>query len=253
MTLNRRLLLQASAAAGLAGSMSGAFAQTKDGVSLKEGLNIVELFTSQGCSSCPPADAALLELTKDPSTIALTYPVEIWDYLGWKDTLAKPAFTKRQRSYADRVAKHQVYTPQAIINGKSHCVGSDNAAMTRLRKIGMVGTPSTARFTLVPEQDGWKAAFSAAPTKPYHLMLAIICARETVAIGRGENRGRTITYGNVVRDLRPLANLDEILITQSTLKASNCDSFALFAQSGTPDAPGDVLAAALYGPTGIRA
>ena len=88
---------------------------------------LLELFTSQGCSSCPPADKMLGEFAKDPSLIALSLPIDIWDYLGWKDTLALPGHTARQRAYAEVRGDRQVYTPQLVINGSMHVVGSDSA------------------------------------------------------------------------------------------------------------------------------
>src|SRR5215213_8380181 len=84
---------------------------------------VVELFTSQGCSSCPPADALLTDLAQRPDVVALTLPVDYWDYLGWKDTLASPAFTARQRAYAHGRSDRQVYTPQIIVNGSRPCMG----------------------------------------------------------------------------------------------------------------------------------
>src|ERR1043166_7464075 len=78
---------------------------------------VVELFTSQGCSSCPPADELIGQLAKDPSLVAMSLPIDYWDYLGWKDTLAKPAHTARQRAYAQVRGDRAVYTPQAVING----------------------------------------------------------------------------------------------------------------------------------------
>src|SRR6218665_1299388 len=86
---------------------------------------VIELFTSQGCSSCPPADALFVELARNPELIALTLPVTYWDYLGWKDTLGKASFAKRQKYYAKARGDGQVYTPQAVINGASHVLGSD--------------------------------------------------------------------------------------------------------------------------------
>ena len=92
-------------------------------------LAVVELFTSQGCSSCPPADAALRDLARRTDLIALTMPVDYWDYLGWRDTLAQPAFTARQRAYAATRGDRQVFTPQVVVNGKGACLGSDAAAL----------------------------------------------------------------------------------------------------------------------------
>src|SRR5947207_12444341 len=90
---------------------------------------VVELFTSQGCSSCPPADQIIGELAKDPSVIALSLPIDYWDYLGWKDTLADSRFSARQKAYSNMRGDRDVYTPQAIINGSIHVVGSDRAAI----------------------------------------------------------------------------------------------------------------------------
>src|SRR3954464_551880 len=92
---------------------------------------VVELFTSQGCSSCPPADRVLAELAREAEIIALSLPVDYWDYLGWKDTLASPAFSARQRAYSNARGDRQVFTPQMIVNGKICCVGSDRAQIGR--------------------------------------------------------------------------------------------------------------------------
>src|ERR1700753_3538712 len=90
---------------------------------------VVELFTSQGCSSCPPADKLIGELAKDPSIIALSMPIDYWDYLGWKDTLADSRFSARQKAYSHMRGDRDVYTPQAVINGEAHVIGSDRAGI----------------------------------------------------------------------------------------------------------------------------
>src|SRR5262249_30644442 len=90
---------------------------------------VIELFTRQGCSSCPPADQLLGELTGDPSLVAVSVPVDYWDYLGWKDTLADPHNTARQKAYAHARGDGQVYTPQVVVNGSLHALGSDKAAI----------------------------------------------------------------------------------------------------------------------------
>ena len=92
---------------------------------------LLELFTSQGCSSCPPADKLLGELADDPSLVAISLPIDYWDYLGWKDTLAIPAHSARQRAYARVRGDRQVYTPQIVVNGATHVLGSDRAAVER--------------------------------------------------------------------------------------------------------------------------
>src|SRR5438034_10875486 len=90
---------------------------------------VIELFTSQGCSSCPPADRLVGELARDPSIVAMSLPIDYWDYLGWKDTLSNPRHTARQRGYARIRGDREVYTPQAVINGAAHALGSDKAAI----------------------------------------------------------------------------------------------------------------------------
>ena len=86
---------------------------------------VLELFTSQGCSSCPPADKLAEELAKDPKLVVISYPVDYWDYLGWKDTLARHEFTDRQRAYGAKRGDNQVYTPQVVVSGGSHVIGSE--------------------------------------------------------------------------------------------------------------------------------
>src|SRR6202049_3681479 len=90
---------------------------------------VVELFPSQGCSSCPPADQIIGELAKDPSVIALSMPIDYWDYLGWKDTLADSRFSARQKAYSHMRGEREVYTPQVVVNGSAHVIGSDSAGI----------------------------------------------------------------------------------------------------------------------------
>src|SRR5512135_1957872 len=90
---------------------------------------VVELFTSQGCSSCPPADKIIGELSNDPSIIAMSMPIDYWDYLGWKDTLADARFSARQRAYSRMRGDREVYTPQVVVNGSAHVIGSDRAGI----------------------------------------------------------------------------------------------------------------------------
>src|SRR5207237_4317300 len=90
---------------------------------------VIELFTSQGCSSCPPADKLAGELARDPSLVVMSLPIDYWDYLGWKDTLALPGHTNRQRAYARTRGDREVYTPQVVVNGSVHVLGSDKSAI----------------------------------------------------------------------------------------------------------------------------
>src|SRR5712692_7021322 len=95
---------------------------------------VIELFTSQGCSSCPAADKLLGELARDPSIVAMSLPIDYWDYLGWKDTLAKPRHAVRQRAYAQLRGDREVYTPQVVINGVAHALGSDKTAIAAVSR-----------------------------------------------------------------------------------------------------------------------
>src|SRR5438876_88668 len=92
---------------------------------------VIELFTSQGCSSCPAADKLLGELSRDPSLVTMSLAVDYWDYLGWKDTLALHGHSDRQRAYAEVRGDREVYTPQVVVNGVAHALGSDRAAIEK--------------------------------------------------------------------------------------------------------------------------
>ena len=168
---------------------------------------ILELYTSQGCSSCPPADALLKTFADLDGVLALSFNVDIWDNLGWKDTLATPGYTQRQRAYARTRGDGQVYTPQTVINGMSHAVGSDRAGIEQ--EIKTTAAHSTKmRVSLGVAADGkdiqvempqWAIASAAAVDAT--LWLVKFTPRIEVAIKRGENAGRTIAYHNVVREL----------------------------------------------------
>jgi hypothetical protein len=175
------------AAAGLAVAIAGSLpASGQPGtVALAKVVQIgavVELFTSQGCSSCPRADKLFESYAKRNDVLALSFSVDYWDYLGWKDTLASPRFTQRQRAYAKTRGDGQIYTPQLIVNGLTHV----NGASHREIEGALNSTASQTTPAWVPMSMRLEAG---------HL---------EVAIGRGENAGRTVTYHNVVRDVMPI-------------------------------------------------
>lgn len=171
---------------------------------------VVELFTSQGCSSCPPADKLFVELARDPKLIVLTLPVDYWDYLGWKDTLAQPGFSSRQRHYAQTRGDNTVYTPQAVVNGGMHVVGSDRA------KIAMLSAKSSLSVAVSIEEGADSArihvAASAVPRDTGkdalkgNVFLVPVMRSSTVTIARGENRGKEIAYANVARGIHRLGD-----------------------------------------------
>jgi hypothetical protein len=166
---------------------------------------VVELFTSQGCSSCPPADALVHDLARQPGIIAITLPVDYWDYLGWKDTLASPLFSKRQRQYAKDRGDGQVYTPQTVVNGTSHHIGSDRGTIARA--LPAAALPVAITLSERPQAPA-EISLPAAPAaiRGGTVWLLPIARREQVVIMRGENRGKTISYTNVARDLIKLGD-----------------------------------------------
>jgi hypothetical protein len=193
------------AAAGLTfcfGAVIGQIAQAQD----ESPVTVLELFTSQGCSSCPPADALLGKMAKGDRVLALTMPVTYWDYLGWKDTLAAENFSKRQRAYAESRGDHEIYTPQLIVNGLAHVVGSrEEAISAAIASTGATIESGRVPIKLSSEDGDILVSAGAAPDKANFragtIWVALYTRSVNVDIGRGENLGRKVTYTNVVRQL----------------------------------------------------
>lgn len=170
---------------------------------------VLELFTSQGCSSCPAADALFQKFTQRDDLIALTFNVDYWDHLGWRDTLGSPENTARQVAYAKSRGDGRVYTPQVVVSGLRHAVGSReediNDAISRARKAlaeRRVGIALASEGdTLIISVDGRPAG--AKPAKGT-VWLAIYENAVSVAVQRGENNGRDLVYYNVVRSFSPV-------------------------------------------------
>jgi len=170
---------------------------------------VLELFTSQGCSSCPPADRLLKMYIDDKDIIALTLPVDYWDYLGWKDTFATAKNTARQRAYAQRRNDGAVYTPQIVVNGGDHVVGSNrldiDAAIARARA-GFAEAQVPLRFW----HERNALVIQAGTGKPGHkyqeatIWLAVMQKTVSVPVRGGENSGKTLNYHNVVREITPV-------------------------------------------------
>lgn len=209
---------------------------------------VVELFTSQGCSSCPPADALMVRLAQEVDFLPLTFATEIWDYLGWKDTLASPAFTLRHKAYAAAVANKRVYTPQAIVNGRAHCVGSDFRAISKLKR-STLATAEEAGLLIERHGEGWNVNARRSGSSPARLVLLPLRERQSVEIRRGENSGQTITYANVVREIIDLgavvAGSSGGRIERAVIERSKADAFAVLLQLGSMEAPGEILVARL--------
>jgi hypothetical protein len=160
---------------------------------------VVELFQSQGCSSCPPANANLIELSKRPDILALSFGVTYWDQLGWKDTFASPQYTARQWDYAHALHHSEVWTPQMIVNGRADVVGTDKAEIEALLPRADRGDSGPA-IAITPTA----VSIGAAPASggPADVWLVRYEPRIVeVPIRRGENEGRTLPHKNVVRAL----------------------------------------------------
>lgn len=170
---------------------------------------VLELFTSQGCSSCPPADALLARLGKNPDLVTLSYSVDYWNYLGWHDTLSSSANSERQRDYARGRGDGKVYTPQIVVDGLAHVNGSNEAAIEMaMRSAAKHLADVKVPVSMHAEGDTLVIGIGAAPEKSDKraatVWLAIAKKNATVAITRGENRGRTLSYHHPVKELTPV-------------------------------------------------
>jgi hypothetical protein len=162
---------------------------------------VVELFTSQGCSSCPPAEAYLGELAQHKDVLALAFHVDYWDDLGWKDPFSSRISTDRQYVYSKVLGRSSVYTPQVVIDGKDEFVGTDRRQIGRALAVARTGVRlgiSVEREDLVVELAALQKAV------PSAVLLVTYLRKATSSIGRGENAGRTLEEFNIVRGIRDL-------------------------------------------------
>jgi hypothetical protein len=193
----RSIVIPAVLGAVLTTGALPAFAQTKA---------VIELFTSQGCSSCPPADKLMAEYADRKDILALSFNVDYWDMLGWKDTLASPDNTARQRDYSLARGDGQVYTPQAVIDGRVHAIGSNRGDI----EAAIAANPNAlfGPLSMTSSSDAVTVTIGAAPggATPHATLWLVMYDRSvTVPITHGENSGKSVTYYNVVRKLRPIA------------------------------------------------
>lgn len=205
---------------------------------------VVELYTSQGCSSCPPADAQLAELIKNPAILGLSFPVTYWDYIGWKDTLASPINDARQVQYKDHLNTSYVYTPQMVIAGQDHFVGSSSAKLLDDLEL-FKGHAQKITLKWQFTETGIEVMLPPASANAVIWQMDIDQTKE-VAIGRGENTGRTITYHNVVRKIENLGTWDgtakSLKLSLENMVSEGRDSCALIIQE---NGYGPIIAALL--------
>ncbi len=201
----------------------------------QNGPVVVELFTSQGCSSCPPADAMLHDLAKRDDVIALALHVDYWDYIGWKDVFGRPENTLRQHAYAQAARATTVYTPQMIIGGIDHVVGSRpmqvmDSVQAQVRR----GNPVSV--SLARSGTSLQINALASVRGDYVVQLIRYTPEETVAIRRGENAGRTLSYANIVKSWDVIGRWD------------GRAALALAASAAGPDAVVVIVQQAGHGP-----
>jgi hypothetical protein len=215
---------------------------------------VIELFTSQGCSSCPEADKLLGEIAKDPSVIAVSLPIDYWDYLGWKDTLADPRFTARQKAYSKIRGDRQVYTPQVVVNGKLHALGSDRSSIERAiadstAKSGAMSVP--VKVSVAKGQISVAVPDAPSGSGAGEVWICSIAKSVPVAIGRGENRGKEITYHNVMRNWLKVGDWSGKAATWTVpienLSGEGVDGAIVYLQEGSRERPGVMLGASYSG------
>jgi hypothetical protein len=226
---------------GSAAMLSEADAQTR---------GVIELFTSQGCSSCPPADQLLGRFADDHAIVAMSLPIDYWDYLGWKDTLALPDNTARQRGYA-RARGDLVYTPQVVINGKVPVPGANEQAIAQ----ALTETRNDPSILVLPvdlKLSGNELAIripAGSTPSGAQIWLCGLTSSMPVTIERGENRGHTLTYHNVIRHRVKLGSWTgaalDLHVPTADFVDNTVDRVAVIVQAGTLDNPGPMLGAAI--------
>ena len=211
---------------------------------------VVELFTSQSCSSCPPADKVLGEIIKRGDVVALAFHVDYWNYLDWKDTFSDAAFTKRQYDYAASFGSTQVYTPQMIVNGKQSVkAGSPDGVFAAMDKMNKNAGPLPVAVSASID-SGHLSIAAGAGTGEANLVLVIFEAKESVDILRGENSGKTVEYRNAVTEVRTIGmwkggELKVELPAKEYMVKKGYGCAVLLQRQTANGTPGEIIGAAL--------
>lgn len=222
---------------GLAGAPLWAQSeQVSDPIAARNVPVVVELYTSQGCSSCPPADELLTRLAQKEDILALALHVDYWDYIGWKDEFASPAFTRRQKGYAHVAQRRMIYTPQMVIMGYEDVVGANAAAVMDVvshyrqtpQPIVLQAEASNGEVTITAT-----VAQDVPQDQPLLVHMATYQPMQTVSITRGELRGHTIDYANVVEELTVVGTWDGRGEFQATVPHQDTAKTAFFVQQGS--------------------
>lgn len=205
--------------------------------SVKTPKAVVEVFTSQGCHSCPPADKIVQKFSMDGDILAISVHVDYWDYLGWKDIFASKDNTSRQYGYAKSMGESQVYTPQAVINGRDHVVGSRESAIHQvIDKHDALSTGLSVPINANVDNNSIEISIDA-NSKIGEATLFVVSMKksESVKIKRGENTGKTIEYHNILSAMQPIGMLKpsglKIDYPIADQKAKGHDRYAFILQS----------------------
>ncbi len=213
---------------------------------------VVELFTSQGCSSCPPADKALEEFNRDEKILGLGLHVDYWDRLGWKDTFASAEHTERQWQYARALGERQVYTPQAVVNGRAHLVGSKKQAIVdQAKALSAGGEGMVTPIRLSMDGDIIKLSIPENALQHHATLYAVYFnPSEDVEVLGGENAGRTLTYTNIVGKTEMIGMVGrkglQLDFLATDMRHKGYDGCALLLQTNGPEGlPGPIIGASV--------
>ncbi|MDE1996504.1 MAG: thioredoxin family protein [Rhizobiaceae bacterium] len=199
---------------------------------------VVELFTSQGCASCPPADEALQKLINQGDVVALAYHVDYWNYLGWNDTLASKDNTARQYAYARMLGRSGVYTPQAIINGRDHMNGADLSAINvKLDDFQRSGKGLSVPVDAAMKGDELEIKIGAGQGKA-NVVVVYFDREQVVSPKAGENNGQQIAYVHAVSDVETVGMWDgkamNVVLPANVMDQAGRKGLAVLLQSSTP-------------------
>ncbi|WFS00503.1 DUF1223 domain-containing protein [Rhizobium tumorigenes] len=234
--MSHRFLISLLAGVALAGA-----AHAQDLGKLK---GVVELFTSQGCASCPPADAALKQLIEQGNVVALAYHVDYWNYLGWNDTMSSKDNTARQYAYARTLGRSSVYTPQAVLNGRDHLNGADLGAINvKLDDLSRAGQGLTVPVSAAMKGDELEIDIAAGMGRA-NVVIAYFDREQRVDVTKGENTGQQIAYMHSVSDVETVGMWEgkpmHLTLPANVMDKAGRKGLAIMLQSST--ATGDPAA-----------
>lgn len=205
---------------------------------------VVELYTSQGCSSCPPADEMLTELAALDNVIPLALHVDYWDYIGWADEFANPAHTQRQQNYARAAGATTIYTPQFVVGGRDTVVGAKAMMLAEsISSHSQIDMPVGVDLEMEGDQIAISATWDASEAAGGQMVVQLVrvTSEETVDIRRGENAGNSLSYSNIVQSWDVLAEWDGAAPLSLNAEVTEADMIAVIVQAGTN---GPILGAA---------